>query len=115
MFDRFKNWLQQSRHVHVRQNVVGGLRDLVNLIDRFIDGKLNYELEWDDFVSWEHEQPEIDSIRSRIANLEPLFFGKNLDDRRLALSRLIAERDRVAKSCGMVPRGLAQNSEQSHG
>lgn len=113
MFDRIKNWLQRSPHVHIRQNVVGSLRDLVNLIDRFIDGKLSYELEWDDFVSWEHDQPSIESVRSRIADLEPLFFAKNRDDRRQALSRLIAERDRVATMCGMAPRGTSQDSIQA--
>ncbi len=113
MFDRIRNWLQRSRHVHVRQNVVGSLRDLVNLIDRFIDGQLNYELEWDDFVSWEHDQPNIELVRLRIAQLEPLFFAKNRDGRGQAVSRLIAERDRVATMCGMVPRGIAQDPGQA--
>jgi hypothetical protein len=41
-----------------------------------IDGTLEYPLEWDDFISWRHENPNIEKIRDRIAANEPLFFSR---------------------------------------
>lgn len=39
---------RQSVHVHVRTSEIQTLRELIDLIDRFIDGEVAYPLEWDD-------------------------------------------------------------------
>src|SRR5262245_48289338 len=96
--------LQQSSYVHLRENNVSSPRDLVDLIDRFIDDKVRYPLEWDDFVSWEHASAGIESARQRIAALEPLFFSKSEADREEALRRLVSERNQLAATVGMPAR-----------
>ncbi|HWA92941.1 MAG TPA: hypothetical protein VG889_23110 [Rhizomicrobium sp.] len=79
------------------------MADLVDLIDRFIDGDLRYELEWDDFISWTHSNPNIEEFRDRIGAGEPLAFSKKPEDRARFLELLIAERDRAAALCGLPP------------
>ena len=51
MLKRLQEWLRKSPYVHVRERRATGLSDVVGLVDRFIDGKMRYELEWDDFIA----------------------------------------------------------------
>jgi len=53
------------------------MSELVEILDRFLNGSMRYPLEWDDFISWENSNPNIEAIRNRIAETEPLFFSKN--------------------------------------
>ncbi len=99
-----RQWLRQSSRIHLRENGVGSQVDLVRLIDRFIDDKLTYPLEWDDFISWEHSDPYIEAMRDRIASLEPLFFSKSPNDRNEAVRQLIAERNLMAGRLGLGAR-----------
>jgi hypothetical protein len=96
--------LRTSTRFHIHESGVTSRQALVELIDRFIDGKLRYELEWDDFVSWEHDQPTIETVRSKIADMEPLFFAEDPDARKRAVAHLVAERNRIAQMCGMAAR-----------
>jgi hypothetical protein len=104
MFGWLRRTLQQSSHVHLREENVSSPRDVVQLIDRFIDGKVRYPLEWDDFISWEHSSVGIEAVRQRIAALEPLFFSEHADDREEALLRLVAERNQLAAIVGLPAR-----------
>jgi hypothetical protein len=96
MLKKLREWLRHTPHFHVRERSVSNLRDLVALIDRFIDDKTNYALEWDDFISWIHANQNIEQVRIRILATERLFLSKDLSDRRKALSMLIDERNRAA-------------------
>ena len=96
MLTRMRRWLRGTRHVHLRENRVTDLRSLVKLVDRFIDGRLEYPLEWDDFISWKNDNPGVEAIRDRIAGLEPLFFAKDRGDRAKAIEVLVSERNRAA-------------------
>jgi len=69
-----------------------------------LDGCTKYPLEWDDFISWEHENPGIEAIRDRIAALEPLFFSKDDGDKQRALSLFIDERNKLAALIGVPAR-----------
>jgi hypothetical protein len=82
------------------------MSDLVALLDRFIDGRLNYELEWDDFISWQHTNPNIEAIRLRIAETEALFFSNVITDRKRAVEMLVDERNRAAALVGAPPRSF---------
>lgn len=104
MLKKAMHWLRISRHIHVRQREINNLPELVDLIDRFIDGDVKYDLEWDDFASWKHSNPSIEEIRQRIELLEPLFYLTKVNDRREGIKRLIDERNRVAASIGMDVR-----------
>jgi hypothetical protein len=68
----------------------------VTLVDRFIDGRLEYSLEWDDFVSWPNDYPRIEAIRDRVATLEPFFVAKDPGRRSKAIEALLAERNGAA-------------------
>ena len=78
----FLRWLRgklrTSAVVHIHQEV-GSLADAIDLIDRFLAGEVNYPLEWDDFISWEHPNPTIERLRTEIGEFEPLLFGRERD------------------------------------
>jgi hypothetical protein len=90
------NWLRFSKHVHSRQGQISGLHDFVDLIDRVLDSNPRYELEWDDFISWSHTSPNIESIRERIAENEALFFSSDIRKRQQGIDLLLDERNRAA-------------------
>jgi hypothetical protein len=104
MKKRILEWFRKSPHVHLRIQGVETVRDLVDLIDRFIDNKLKYELEWDDFISWKHENPNIEAIRNRISETEALFFSQEKSERQRAVGLLIKERNRAAAIIEMSAR-----------
>lgn len=104
MFKAIRKWLRTSPHVHLDQRRPETVQQLIELLDRFLDGKLQYELEWDDFISWKNKNPNIELIRERIAGTEPLFFSKSPADRAHAVELLIEERNRSAALIGRSPR-----------
>lgn len=101
---RLKRFLRESSHFHVKQDEIHSLADIVDLIDRFIDGRLKYGLEWDDFISWESESSEVEAIREEIADLEPFFFSPSASDKAEGRVRLVSIRDRVAVGLGLPTR-----------
>lgn len=104
IFTKVRRWLRTSPRVHVREHGVNSLTDVVDLIDRFVDGRMNYELEWDDFISWSHENSFIADVIERISQYEPLLFSKARSDRMKYISHLIEERNRVAAIVGLPAR-----------
>lgn len=104
MLHALRQWLRNSPHIHVHEQPVEDLRSCVALIDRFLDGKLRYPLEWDDFISWPHETPGIEAIRDTIAATEPLICSEDPVKRREGLTILFAERNRVAALAGISVR-----------
>ena len=99
-----RRWLRYSKHVHIRQGSVASTAELVHLVDRFLDRKLLYPLEWDDFISWEHADPEVEYARRRLAQTEPLFFSKKKGDLREGMAVVLRERNRLAASAGLAMR-----------
>lgn len=105
MFSFLAKWLRRSSHVHIRQGDVHTLRQLIELVDRFLDDQTFYELEWDDFVSWENANPAVEAVRRELEQLEPLFLGKgaNISE---GTRQMLALRNRVAESIGLDSRAL---------
>ena len=99
-----KNFLKHSSHVHLPRHRVGTKESLVDIIDRFIDGRMEYPLEWDDFVSWENADPFIESKRMEIGSLERDFLSNNLDRRKQATGVLMELRNSVALMIGIPIR-----------
>jgi len=99
-----RKWLRQSSRVHIRERRVNTAADLVSLLDRFLDDKLTYPLEWDDFISWSNAAPEIEAVRQRIAESESLFFSTDSTDRSKAAALVAHERNRVAALVGLRQR-----------
>lgn len=97
---RLTTWLQRSERVHVRARGVSSLGDVVDLIDRFLDDRVRYPLEWDDFITWKHGSIHIEKVRRLIEQHEPLLFSKTSSDRKKYVAMLIEERNRVAKVIG---------------
>jgi hypothetical protein len=109
MLARMRRWLKASRHLHLRENRVVDLKSFVELADRFLDGRLEYALEWDDFISWKNDNPNIELIRDRVAALEPLFFAKEPVHRAKAIEGLLAERNQAAAMVAIPARQLSQS------
>ncbi len=103
MFRRLRHWLRYSSHFHIVEPV-GTLLDVVGVIDRFLDGTPRYALEWDDFVSWEHVNPNIERIRDAIAETEPLFFSGKMEDKLQGLEIVLSQRNRAAALAGLPIR-----------
>ena len=51
IFNSIRNIFIRSNTVHLRRNPAKDTNALISLIDRFLDGPLNYGSEWDDFIS----------------------------------------------------------------
>ena len=108
VFEQFKSCVsrifREAPYVHFRERGVHDFADLVGLIDRFIDGQIRYGLEWDDFISWKQENPNVEAIRQRIGSHERLLFSKSPEDRTAYVSVLIEERNRAAAFVGIRAR-----------
>jgi hypothetical protein len=87
---------------------VHSIRDVVDLVDRFLDGRVRYDLEWDDFISWRHDDANIERLRDRLGACEPYLFSKEPGDREKAVAILIDERNRIAELIGLPPRPKSQ-------
>jgi len=101
---KFRGYLRHSAHIHIREENVNDLGDLVDLLDRFVDGNITYPLEWGDFIDWRHDDPCIEQIRKRIEASEALLFSREQEDRTEYVAMLIEERNKVAASIGRPTR-----------
>jgi hypothetical protein len=57
---------------------------------------MRYDLEWDDFISWKADNPQIEQIRNRIGEHEILLFSGNMRNRELYANYIVEERNRLA-------------------
>jgi hypothetical protein len=80
------------------------MRDLVGLFDRFLDGPMAYDLEWDDFISWKNENPNIEEVRDRLGQFEPLLFSQNVSEKAEYRLQILNERNRAAALAGIAAR-----------
>lgn len=69
------------------------LNEAIDLIDRFIDGRLRYPLEWDDFMSWTNSNGPVEQVRQEIAALERSFFSKDQAQRHGAVTAMVRLRN----------------------
>jgi hypothetical protein len=111
MFGWLAKWLKFSKHVHLRTHELCSLREVVDIIDGFLDDELEYPLEWDDFVSWENGTPSVEVVRKRIAALEPLAFSEKPEERAQFVDRLVEERNRAAALIGIAARNFPSDGE----
>jgi hypothetical protein len=108
--------LRDSQHVHLKQEPVHDLSSCLGLLDRFLGDGLRYPLEWDDFISWRHHNPGIESVREALADTEALFFSSDPLKRREGFEIVLAERNRIAAIVGLpardtsAPGGLPPNT-----
>jgi hypothetical protein len=103
-FKAITDRLKTSKRLHFRQNRVTSPKEVIALVDRFIDGKLDYPLEWDDFISWNNSNSSVERIREQIAALEPLFFSKEQKSRNEAAAALAKIRNHYASLLGLPAR-----------
>ncbi|MDP1601613.1 MAG: hypothetical protein Q8M13_20835 [Phenylobacterium sp.] len=103
-------WLQrifvQSSRVHICQDVAATPGDLVDLIDRFIDGPMRYPLEWDDFISWEQANPNVEAARREIGKHEEWLFSRDSSKISAYSFRVVEQRNRLAAIVGRPQRPL---------
>ncbi len=104
LITRIRNWLRASPYVHIREKNLRTIGDVINLIDRFMDGKVKYDLEWDDFISWKQESPAVEEVRERLGCSESFLFSKSMSDRKRYISALLEERNRLAAFTGIPLR-----------
>ena len=100
---KLRLWLRESKRVHLREHRTRRMSDVVDLIDRFLDGSLEYDWEWDDFISWTQENSNVESTRRKITEI-PDLYHPDLRIRRAAADKLIEERNHAAALAGMPMR-----------
>jgi len=98
-----RNVLKRASRVHLRSDVAT-VPDAIRVIDRFLDGTPAYELEWDDFISWENSSAGVERLRTEIAALEPMFFSTESGIKLKACDELVAIRNRYAALVGIAER-----------
>jgi hypothetical protein len=101
-----KRFFEQSSHIHARQDVAGTPGELIELIDRFVDGPMRYPLEWDDFISWEQANPNVERVRRSLGRNESWLFSRSKSKRNAYVYRLVEERNRLAAAIGEPQREL---------
>jgi hypothetical protein len=106
VFDKIKKILRNSSRVHLRDTEVSSLSQVLEVIDRFIDGNPRRPLEWDDFVSWDNSNSGVEKVRQRIAALEGEFFSKSADERWEAHVKLVGIRNEIAALTGVRSRDV---------
>lgn len=97
------NNLMVARNVRLVRREISTLREAIDLVDRFTDGRLRYPLEWDDFISWDNSNPPVEKFRDLIAALEPLFMSQDKVERNQALEEMMRIRNHYANLLGLVP------------
>jgi hypothetical protein len=100
----FKRLFVQSSVIHLHQDPAPTLGELVDLMDRFLDGHPRYPLEWDDFISWEHANPNVEAARNAIGRHERLLFSGTRRNREVYCGHVIEERNRLAAVLGQPRR-----------
>lgn len=101
-----KRIFEQSPRVHIRQDIAATTGDLVDLIDRFIDGSVRYPLEWDDFISWKQANPNVEAVRREIGKHEEWLFSGDSSKISAYGYRVVEQRNRLAAIIGRPPRSL---------
>lgn len=91
-----------------RIDLLGGapenLREVVPVIDRFLDGPRRYDIEWDDFIARENDNAAVEQVRKRIKAFAHLLYSKRPKDRDLFAHQLTGERNRLAVLLGLPAR-----------
>ncbi len=64
------HWLKRlfahSSRLHLHQEAASTTGELIDLIDRCIEDRLYYPMEWDVFISWEQANPHVEKVRQII-------------------------------------------------
>jgi hypothetical protein len=108
ILQNIRNFFLRSCKVHLRQNPAEDTRQLVELFDRFLDGPMRYDLEWDDFISWENSNPHVEEVRNRLGEYEEFLFSDDRSRRMTYLEKVVEERNRLARLLGMGERERPQ-------
>jgi hypothetical protein len=104
LVSKLREFFLRSNRVHIRFHDVESVAELVELYDRFLDNKMQYDLEWDDFISWKNDNPHIEQSRDRIGELEPLLFSGKRSDLAEYCDHLLEERNKMAAMLSIRPR-----------
>lgn len=65
---------------------------------------MRYDLEWDDFISWKNDNPNLEEVRDRLGAFEIHLFSKNPIDKLIYATKVIEERNKAAALIGLAPR-----------
>jgi hypothetical protein len=101
---KLREFFTRSSVIHIRFRSADSVEELIHLIDRFIDGPLRYDLEWDDFISWKNDNPHLEDIRNRIGEFEPLLLSPTKENRIRYSNHLIEERNRLSALLNLPKR-----------
>jgi hypothetical protein len=102
---RLREFLRRSSFIHQHEQPANTPAEFIDLADRFVDSQPRYPLEWDDFISWDNSNPELEAVRNRIGELETALFSGSTIGRKMYANRVIEERDRLAAILGRPARG----------
>lgn len=97
------HWLKHSPWVQRHQGITS-VAEAIGVIDRFIDDRPSYPLEWDDFISWQSSVEGVERLRNEIASLEPMFLSEDRENRLQGHKTLVEIRNYYAGFNGIPQR-----------
>jgi hypothetical protein len=100
----FRSFFIHSNRIHLLGGAPENLREVVSVIDRFLDGPRRYNIELDDFIAWENNNAAVEQVRKRIKAFAHLLSSNRSKDRDLFAAQLIGERNRLAVLLGLSAR-----------
>lgn len=100
----FRSFFIHANRIDLLGGAPENLREVVSVIDRFLDGPRRYDIEWDDFIARENNNAAVEQVRKRIKAFAYLLLSNRSKDRDLFAVRLMGERNRLAVLLGLPAR-----------
>jgi hypothetical protein len=78
LLNKIKQFFVKGSIIHLRGEPISSTKEFVDFVDRFVDDKSLYDMEWDDFFSWTNANPQLEEIRNRLGEFEPLLSSRDI-------------------------------------
>jgi hypothetical protein len=104
LLSEFRTFFIHWNRIHLIGGGPENIREVVSVMDRFLDGPRRYDVEWRDFLTWETENAAVEHVRKRIEAFAHLLFSNRPRDRDLFDARVMSERNRLAALLGIAER-----------
>jgi hypothetical protein len=102
--ERIRRLLKGDFIFHMQRRPVSAPSELIDVVDKFLDDKLDYDFQWDDFISWRNQNSSLEKFRNQIGEYERYLFSDSIKDRIIYCNRLIDLRNDLAAIVGLPSR-----------
>jgi hypothetical protein len=104
LLSAFRSFFIHWNRIHLIGGGPENIREVVSVMDRFLDGPRRYDVEWWDFITWQTDHAAVEQVRKRIETFAHLLFSNEPRERDLFDVRVMGERNRLAALLGIPQR-----------